>query len=181
MRKLVALCLFTLIGTSIELVYPSAYSSRHCVTLALLLYFLLMSEFDSSFDTLTGLYNRAAYDIAVKKMANIKAFSVIVLDINDFKTINDTYGHGYGDCIIKAVAEIVRKTFNKNYTCYRIDGDEFLIIGKETNQKRIENRRKLMTSNLAKMREDGKALPTVSYGYSISSGEDKPDFPDVSL
>jgi hypothetical protein len=38
-----------------------------------------------------------------------------------------------------------------------------------------------MTSNLAKMREDGKALPTVSYGYSISSGEDKPDFPDVSL
>lgn len=63
------------------------------LTLALLLYFLLLSEFDSSFDTLTGLYNRAAFEKAAKQMTSRKAFSVIVLDVNNFKSINDTYGH----------------------------------------------------------------------------------------
>lgn len=176
MYKLLALSFFTLVGTSIQLVYPSAYSSWHCVILALLLYFILMSEFDSSFDTLTGLYNRAAFDKAAKQMAGKQAFFVIVIDINDFKIVNDTYGHGYGDTVIKAVAEIIRKTFNKHYTCYRIGGDEFAIIGSETDRKKIEYLLKNMTDNLTKMREDGKALPTVSYGYSISHKEEKLDF-----
>jgi len=44
-----------------------------------------MSEFDSSFDTLTDLYNRAAFHRAAKQIEETKAFSVIILDINDFK------------------------------------------------------------------------------------------------
>ncbi|MGI6425382.1 MAG: hypothetical protein ACOX2A_09295 [Tepidanaerobacteraceae bacterium] len=81
MYKMLALSLFTIIGTSIQLVNPLAYSSWHCVTLSLLLYLFLMSEFDSSFDTLTGLYNRAAFDKATKQIAGSKAFSIIILDM----------------------------------------------------------------------------------------------------
>jgi diguanylate cyclase (GGDEF)-like protein len=176
MRKMVALSLFTIIGTSIQIVYPLAYSSWHCVTLSLLLYFLLMSEFDSSFDTLTGLYNRAAFDKAAKLIAGAKEFSLIIIDINDFKSINDTYGHNYGDTVIKTVAEIIRKSFNKHYTCYRFGGDEFSIIGDETNQENIEYRLRTMTNYLTEMREKGNPLPTVSYGYSIFRGGEKLDF-----
>lgn len=176
MLKMVALSLFTIAGTSIQLVNPLAYSSWHCVTLSLLLYFLLISEFDSSFDTLTGLYNRAAFDKATKQIAETKALSVIILDINDFKSINDTYGHNYGDTVIKAVAAIIRKSFNKNYTCYRLGGDEFSIISNETDQEKIEYQLKTMANNLAEMREKGNPLPTVSYGYSIFRGGEKLDF-----
>ncbi|MGI5892664.1 MAG: GGDEF domain-containing protein [Bacillota bacterium] len=180
MWKLLALSLFTLFGTSIQLVYPLAYSSWHCVTLSLLLYFLLMSEFDSSFDALTGLYNRAAFDKAIKQKAEskakAKAFSVIILDINDFKNVNDTYGHAYGDNIIKLVAAIIQKSFNKQYTCYRFGGDEFSVISSETDQEKIEYQLRNMTNNLEAMREKDYPLPTISYGYSIFRGWEKPDF-----
>lgn len=135
-----------------------------------------MSEFDSSFDSLTGLYNRAAFDKATKQIPEAKGFSVIILDINDFKNINDTYGHDYGDAVIKAVAAIIQKSFDKHYTCYRFGGDEFSIIGKETDLVKIESQLRAMTNALAEMREGGHPLPTVSYGYSIFQGGERLDF-----
>lgn len=174
--RLVFLSLFTIIGTSIQLMYPLAYSFWHCATLSLLLYFLLISEFDSSFDILTGLYNRAAFEKAIRRIGGIKAFSLIIIDMNDFKEVNDTYGHDYGDAAIKEVAGIIRKSFNKKYNCYRVGGDEFYIIGKETEKEKIKKQLKLMTSNIIKAREKGSHLPTVSYGYSIFIGEEKLDF-----
>lgn len=176
MWKMVALSLFTIMGTSIQLAYPLAYSSWHCVTLSLFLYFLLLSEFDSSFDTLTGFYNRAAFEKVAKEREGTKGFSLIILDINDFKIVNDTYGHDYGDSVIKDVTAIIRKSFNKNYTCYRFGGDEFIIIGKETDQEKIESQLRSLTTNLVEMREKGTLLPTVSYGYSIFNGEEKLNF-----
>jgi diguanylate cyclase (GGDEF)-like protein len=178
-NKLVALAFFTIIGTSIQLQFPTSYSTWHCATLALLLYFLLLSEFDSSFDTLSGFYNRAAFDKTIKDMPASKAFSFIIIDINDFKSFNDTYGHDYGDNLIRKVAEIIRKSFNRHYTCYRFGGDEFSIISNETDQKKIENQLKIMIDNIADMRESGTPLPTVSYGYRIFNGEDELDFHEI--
>lgn len=160
--KLLVLFLFTVTGTSIQLVYPSAYSSWHCVTLSLILFFLLMSEFDSSFDSLTGLYSRAAFEKATKHIYKSKAVSVIALDINDFKKVNDTYGHDYGDTVIRTVAAIIRKSFTNNYNCYRFGGDEFIIISKETDQEMIEYQLRTMLSNLAEEREKGNPLPSIS-------------------
>lgn len=160
--KLLVLFLFTVTGTSIQLVYPSAYSSWHCVTLSMILFFLLMSEFDSSFDSLTGLYSRAAFEKATKHIYKSKAVSVIALDINDFKKVNDTYGHDYGDTVIRTVAAIIRKSFTNNYNCYRFGGDEFIIISKETDQEMIEYQLRTMLSNLAEEREKGNPLPSIS-------------------
>ncbi|MGI6141602.1 MAG: GGDEF domain-containing protein, partial [Caldicoprobacterales bacterium] len=178
-RNLIALSLFTILGTSIQLVYPLAYSSWHCVTLSLFLYFLLMSEFDSCFDSLTGLYNREAFDKAIKQLTETKAFSVIILDIDDFKSVNDTYGHDYGDTAIKTVAAIIQKSFNKHYTCYRFGGDEFSVIGNETDKEKIEYQLRTMTNNIAEMRKKGNPLPTISYGYSIFQGGEKLDFQKI--
>jgi len=175
-RKSIALSLFTIIGTSIQLIFPSLYSTWHCVTLSLLLYYFLLSEFDNSFDTLTGLYNRASFEKAAKQIQDLKAFSVIVLDIDNFKNINDTFGHDYGDTIIKTMADIIQKSFAKHYTCYRCGGDEFFIISNETDQEKIEFQLKTMISNLNEMREQGNPLPTISYGYSIYKGKEKLDF-----
>jgi diguanylate cyclase (GGDEF)-like protein len=177
--KMAALSLFAVAGTSIQLAAPSVYSSWHCVTLSLLLYFLLLSEFDSSFDTLTGLYNRAAFEKATKQMTSRKAFSVIVLDVNNFKSINDTYGHDYGDTVLKAVAEIFRKSLDNHYMCYRIGGDEFYMIGRETSREKIECQLGRMTDALAKERENDGRLPTVAYGYGIFRGGAALDFQKV--
>lgn len=175
-RKMMTLFLFTIIGTSIQVINPLIYSSMHCITLTLFLYFLMMSEFDSSFDTLSGLYNRAALDRVIKGLNKAKSLTVIVLDIDDFKMINDTYGHDYGDTVIKQIAMIIKDSFGKHYSCYRFGGDEFAIISEEVNPDKLENQLRRMTKILSEMRGKGHILPTVSYGYSFNGGEEILDF-----
>jgi len=177
--KFIALSLFAVIGTSVQLFSPAFYSTWHCVTLSLLLYYLLMAEFDGSFDTLTGLHNRAAYEKMIKKLPGNKAFSVIVMDINDFKIINDNYGHEFGDSVLKTIAQIITKAFDKHCSCYRVGGDEFYIICKETDPETLEQRLKNMTDNLAKARVAESRIPAVSYGYSIYLGDEPLDFQKI--
>ncbi len=170
MWKTLALSFFTIVGTSIQLVEPLAYSSWHCVTLALFLYYLLMSEFDSSFDMLTGLYNRANFNREIGDMVNRSELSVIVFDIDDFKGVNDTYGHDYGDHVIRTVASVVRESFNHHYKCFRYGGDEFVVMGYETDSEKIDSKLKGMINSLSKLRQQGNHMPTISYGYSIFEG-----------
>jgi diguanylate cyclase (GGDEF)-like protein len=177
--KLAALSVFTIAGTSIQLLYPTVYTTWHCVTLVLLFYFLLLAEFDSSFDELTCLYNRAAFDQAVRQMGASEPFSLIMLDIDDFKAINDTYGHDCGDGVIKTIAAVIRASFGKGYTCYRVGGDEFSIIGGETEKAGLERQLEQFATNLAAARTPGQLLPTVSYGYSIFPGGSRLDFSQV--
>lgn len=179
MKKLLGISLFTIFGTSIQLIEPRAYTSWHCVTLALFLYFLLLSEFDASFDTLTSLYNRAAFDKAAKDMIRTKPFSVIILDINDFKNVNDTYGHDFGDKVIQHVAAVIRDSFTKPYTCYRFGGDEFSVLSTETDKEKIELHIRKMTDKLKEMRENDILIPSVSYGFSVFHGGDHLDFNKV--
>ncbi|MDD2362072.1 MAG: GGDEF domain-containing protein [Oscillospiraceae bacterium] len=168
--KITTLFLFVIAGTSIQLISPLVYSSWHIVTLSLLIYYFLMSEFDGSFDPLTRLHNRAAYQRMVKKLDGGKPYSVIVMDINNFKKINDTYGHDSGDTVLKKVATAIMKSFDTGCTCYRVGGDEFSIINSATDPVIIENQLKHMTNDLEKERRNDGCLPTISYGYGIFKG-----------
>lgn len=177
--KITALSLFAVAGTSIQLILPSVYSSWHSVTLSLLLYYLLLSEFDGSFDVLTRLHNRAANEKTTNKLDGRNPYSVIVIDINNFKEINDTYGHDFGDTVLKKVASVIRESFDNRCTCYRVGGDEFQIINSETNPVKLERQLKSMINNLEKERQNENRLPTVAYGYSIFKGGKGIDFLDV--
>lgn len=177
--KSILLSLFTIAGTSIQLIDPTIYSTWHCITLSLILYFLLLSEFDNSFDSLSGLYNRATYEKVINHIKSRKAFSVIVLDINDFKIVNDTYGHDYGDTVIRTIAVILRESLDSNFTCYRVGGDEFCIIGNGSNKDKIEYHLKNMTDSLSEKRKNDSRLPTIAYGYSVFQGSRTPDFQKI--
>lgn len=177
--KIVSLTFFTVFGTFIQLLAPTVYSSWHLVTLSLFLLYILLSEFDSSFDSLTSLHSRAAFEKAIKQLNEKKSFSIIVMDINDFKEINDTYGHEYGDNVLREVAAIVREAFDSNCSWYRIGGDELCIISKDTSQEKLERQLKHMTDNLSKERVNDTCLPTVAYGYRIFTGDGPFDFLEI--
>lgn len=177
--KIIALSLFAVSGTSIQLIFPSVYSSWHSVTLSLLLYYLLLSEFDGSFDALTRLHNRAAYEKITNKLDGRNPYSVIVMDINNFKEINDTYGHDFGDAVLKIVASTIRKSFDTRCTCYRVGGDEFYVINSETDPVKLEHQLMSMTNNLEKERRNDGRLPTIAYGYSIFKGGKAVGFQEV--
>ena len=79
-------------------------------------------------DRLTGLYNRNAYEIDIKKIPNLNGFMVVTFDLNDLKSCNDTKGHTQGDNYIVTAAKMIEEIFGLYGRCYRIGGDEFCTI-----------------------------------------------------
>lgn len=83
-------------------------------------------------DSMTEVQNRNAYEGRLKKLrkpnANISRITVIVVDVNGLKEINDGFGHFCGDDAIKTVAKALRETIGAKADIYRIGGDEFVCI-----------------------------------------------------
>lgn len=174
--KVISLAVFILLGTCIQIFVPSFQISWHGVTISLFLLYILLTEFDASFDMLTGLYNRATFMETSRQLTGKETFAVVAMDINEFKKVNDTYGHEYGDTVLREVASIIRASFDNKCSCYRIGGDEFYSICMDTDKEKLEQELRDMKNNLVKEREDDKSLPTVSYGYSIFQGDQVLDF-----
>lgn len=94
-------------------------------------------EYFSNHDPLTGLYNRRYFndmlnDEISRSERHTHELSLLMLDLDDFKDINDTYGHPCGDMVLKAVADISRTVLRKGDIATRIGGDEFAILLAET-------------------------------------------------
>ena len=82
-------------------------------------------------DTLTGLRNRHALLSDLPRLlseARDEPLVLMLLDLDRFKQVNDTYGHEAGDAVLVAVAERVREVLDGVGTCYRLGGDEFAVI-----------------------------------------------------
>ena len=179
--EVIALSLFAIAGTSIQLILPAVYSSWHSVTLSLLLYYLLLSEYDGSFDALTRLHNRAAFEKAAIRMDGRRPYSVVVMDIDDFKEINDSYGHDYGDSVLKRMASVMRESFDDDSSCYRVGGDEFYVINRTVDPEKLEFQLKSIADKLEEERSKDGRMPTISYGYSVFKGGSKTDFQEVLI
>ncbi|MBI3593597.1 MAG: EAL domain-containing protein [Nitrospirae bacterium] len=87
----------------------------------------------ANFDSLTALPNRTLFHDrlgqAISRASwNKRAVAVLFLDLDRFKNINDTFGHTFGDLLLKAVAERLRKCIRDGDTVARLGGDEFVII-----------------------------------------------------
>ena len=80
-------------------------------------------------DLLTGLYNRNAYESWEQScQGTIEGIGLAVCDLNNLKYYNDTFGHETGDRCIMDAAGLIREACGREGTCYRIGGDEFLVI-----------------------------------------------------
>ncbi|MGX8702513.1 GGDEF domain-containing protein [Caproiciproducens sp.] len=84
-------------------------------------------------DPLTSLYNRKAYEESLSRfmkecrLANTD-LSMAVLDIDDFKQVNDLYGHAAGDKVLLRFAAVLRKVVHKGIYAFRVGGDEFVLL-----------------------------------------------------
>src|SRR3954468_2225898 len=84
---------------------------------------------DATLDPLTGLSNRKALRRRFDELSQAgTAIAVIVLDIDHFKAVNDTYGHQRGDVVLQAVAYELRKALREGELVFRLGGEEFLVL-----------------------------------------------------
>jgi diguanylate cyclase (GGDEF)-like protein len=91
----------------------------------------------SRFDVLTGLFNRSFFfttmEQEIRRSERMgRGFTMLMLDLDDLKPVNDTFGHQWGDRLLTAVADILRRTVRFTDTVARYGGDEFLILLPET-------------------------------------------------
>ncbi|WP_299138218.1 GGDEF domain-containing protein [uncultured Vibrio sp.] len=124
-------------------------------------------------DTLTGLKNRLYLEGASSRIAQSqqqehpRCVGVIAIDLDHFKMINDRYGHHTGDCVLVRVSEILLESVRRHDECYRIGGDEFIVIIKTEKQSDII---KLADRIRAKISSDHQLHSKVSGGVSASLG-----------
>ena len=129
-------------------------------------------------DALTGLYNRGSFDTKLKDEFNRskrygRELSLLMLDIDFFKKVNDTYGHQAGDEALKAIADIISSTVRLTDYSARYGGEEFLVILPETGREKAvevaERIRLYIEEKEINVLEDKTIHLTVSIGVSTSS------------
>ena len=128
---------------------------------------------EASHDALTGLFNRGAYDLMMESV-DTKHMALILIDVDYFKTVNDTYGHAVGDRVLKRVAELLKTSFRSVDVLCRIGGDEFAVIMTRANSSMSQlvlNKMNRVNEILQHPKDD---LPPVSLsvGIAFSDRED---------
>lgn len=126
----------------------------------------------ANMDPLTSLLNRRSMNQYLSKaLLNInetKSYSLILGDIDDFKKINDTYGHKYGDLVLIKISELIRNNIRENDYACRWGGEEFLILVKSNIQEaeRIAERIRLTIAESYVEKENMKIQYTMTFGIA---------------
>lgn len=152
-----------------------------CATVALLIIFINFQNSQLSTDHLTGLYNRRQLDNflhAKSQIAGGKVVAGLMIDVNHFKAINDSYGHDAGDQALTHVADILKKTFRESDFIARYGGDEFVVVMELSDRADLEKALGRLQANIAQF--NGKALVPYDISLSIGSGFYEPDGNDAS-
>lgn len=153
------------------LVWPS-------VTLSLLIIYIFIQSRMMNTDHLTGLFNRREFDYYLEGWRNwhkkTKQLAGFMLDLDHFKTINDTYGHQKGDEALIDMGEILRKTFRCNDFIARIGGDEFAVVLEVADEIEIDRLITRLQDNIAFLNQQTKQpyQLSVSFGTGLFSPEE---------
>lgn len=126
----------------------------------------------ASHDALTGLFNRGAYNLLIES-ADTEHMALILIDVDNFKEINDTYGHAVGDRVLKRVADVMKQSFRSVDILCRLGGDEFAVVMTRSNSsmsRLVVNKMNRMNEILQHPKDD---LPPVSVSVGIAFSDRK--------
>jgi len=164
--RILVLCLagFLAVATTVQILLPTLHITWICVTMISVLYYLYCNEMWNQLDGLTGLLSQKSY---LNRTLNLKPDDrmLIVLDLDDFKHINDTYGHQAGDQCLQVIAECLKKAYARYGNCYRIGGDEFCVLLK--NPEKEKYCREKFFWAVDKRKKSLRMLPGASYGSAM--------------
>lgn len=125
-------------------------------------------------DQLTGLVNRFSFDVRMKKSIELAQNTgghgyVLFIDLDDFKVINEGYGHDYGDAMLVEIANYFRKEFGEIAQLFRFGGDEFVILVEPTGQDDEQLMKEIVQTLLRRSRHPWKVRDKQFY-CTISIG-----------
>ncbi len=164
---LLSIAVFLVAGTSIQLIHPDILVSWLVQSISLLLLYIFYNATTMYVDKLTTLLNQPAYQNTLEKIDSDELF-IITFDVDDFKTVNDTYGHGLGDKVLRKIGKTLKKCYSPYGKVYRVGGDEFaVIIKRELSHDELKKLNSDFTQLLEETRVSFPELPYVSHGAAF--------------
>lgn len=145
-----------------------------CVALSIFLIYVTTQNRQITTDSLTGLNNRREFDQYIHKRIEQKkdsGWGMLMLDLDDFKEVNDQYGHKVGDEALWNTAEILRTVLGKdgNFLA-RYGGDEFVVIGEWNNEEEVWDVIRALQQEAERFNQNRKSWPLYySIGYALWS------------
>lgn len=126
----------------------------------------------SYYDQLTGLYNRRFYEEELRRLDTSRnlPITVVIADVNGLKLTNDAFGHLFGDKLLKAVADTMKKELREDDILARIGGDEFIILLPKTSRVEANLIINRLIEKISKIVLD-KVSASVSFGYETKTEE----------
>ena len=126
--------------------------------------------YEASHDTLTGLYNRVGYDDLLQS-TDMTTAALLLIDVDRFKIVNDTYGHDVGDRVLAHIAHVLRENFRSGDFVCRIGGDEFAAIMVNTGPQYTE----MISSKIEHINErlqnpEEADMPPISVSVGVAFG-----------
>ena len=137
------------------------------------------TEKTAEHDKLTGIYNRWGGENLIKNyVSNHLSGTLMIIDVDDFKHVNDTYGHAVGDDVLKCVADTLTAEFRESDVVMRAGGDEFVVYAVGMADRRFaEERLNTISQKMHEIHPDDNLIDTttVSIGSVINDGS-YPDY-----
>ncbi|BBH21801.1 hypothetical protein Back11_31460 [Paenibacillus baekrokdamisoli] len=129
-------------------------------------------KIDSFVDCVTDIYNRRFVELSFPKLSlqaqrNHKRLSVILIDVNDFKEVNDRFGHARGDMALKLISQTLKDCSTKGEIVARWGGDEFIMICPYADDKSIDKLSAQLHEQLLKLSQQSGLLLSVSLGSAV--------------
>ena len=147
---------------------------------------LRSAEENAASDALTKLYNRRQLDMRLREATahasrHREPLAVAVLDLDHFKSINDTYGHDSGDRVLVHFAELLRRGMRTSETAYRYGGEEFVLLLRGDAAAAVRAVERLRAALAAAPIRLGDAERTITFsaGVASASGENGFDTSDI--
>jgi diguanylate cyclase (GGDEF)-like protein/PAS domain S-box-containing protein len=128
--------------------------------------------FESTHDALTGLFNRRYFEARMSELAHSNGFpiSLVVMDVDGLKKINDLYGHQAGDDLLRQLADVLRRGFRCSDEIARIGGDEFAVILNNTDAKGLARTIERVHKKLEEQNQNTTQMPLyVSIGSATAN------------
>lgn len=164
------LTIIPMVMSTIQLYYLVYLTIWNSMAIAVVINYIYIVHSQIKFDPLTGLGNRVVYNeylASVRRKKNI-ILSVISIDLDDFKSINDIYGHHEGDKVLRIFARQLERVFEGKGVAIRLGGDEFIVLINDNQRERLEKDIRTLIDRIHAYNERSGMIYSIKFSYGMT-------------